>query len=165
MVADATAGNGRDTLMLARQVGPWGRVYAFDIQELALQRTRELLVQEGVAGRVYLILNGHEHMSRHIKVPLAAVMFNLGYLPGGDQGVITGADTTVAGIREALSLLKPGGLVTIVIYTGHRGAAEEKEAVLRYCRRLDQKQYTVMHVNFINQVRCPPELVAIRSRP
>lgn len=163
IVADATAGNGNDTLMLARQVGPQGRVYAFDIQPAALNRTRELVSREGVAGRVTLILDGHERMSYHVKDKLAAVMFNLGFLPGGDRGVITTADTTVPGIREALCLLKPGGLVTVVIYTGHQGAAEEKEAVISYCRRLDQRQYTVMHVNFINQVHHPPELLAIRS--
>ena len=78
LVADATAGNGHDTLMLARLVGPGGRVYAFDIQEKALCRTRELLAREGMAERVTLVLDGHENMGRHIDGKLAAVMFNLG---------------------------------------------------------------------------------------
>ncbi len=163
IVTDATAGNGHDTLALARQVGPKGRVYAFDIQPWAITRTRELVNREGMAGRVTLILDGHEHMTRHVKEKPAAVMFNLGYLPEGNREVITTADTTVTGIQEALHLLKPGGLVTIVIYTGHQGSLEEKEAVINYCRHLDQRQYTVMHVNFINQAHHPPELLAIWS--
>ncbi len=165
LAADATAGNGHDTLMLARQVGPQGRIYAFDVQPEALNRTRELLNNESMAERVTLISDGHEHMSGHVKDRLAAVMFNLGYLPGGDRSIITTAGTTLAGIREALLLLKPGGLVTIIAYTGHRGAEEEKKAVIDYCRQLDQRKYTVMHVNYINQIHYPPELLAIQFRP
>ncbi len=40
---DLTAGNGTDTLFLARLVGPVGRVIAFDIQQQALQNTAILL--------------------------------------------------------------------------------------------------------------------------
>ena len=38
---DATCGNGRDTLLLARLVGEEGRVWALDIQAEALARTRQ----------------------------------------------------------------------------------------------------------------------------
>ena len=37
---DATAGNGHDTLMLARLVGESGRVIAFDVQSDAIIATR-----------------------------------------------------------------------------------------------------------------------------
>ncbi|NLC10803.1 MAG: methyltransferase domain-containing protein, partial [Firmicutes bacterium] len=40
IVVDATAGNGHDTLFLARKVGPKGMVYAFDIKEEAILSTR-----------------------------------------------------------------------------------------------------------------------------
>ena len=42
-VVDATAGNGSDTLFLARTVGSGGIVYAFDIQAEALENTRRRL--------------------------------------------------------------------------------------------------------------------------
>ncbi|KNY25363.1 rRNA methylase [Pseudobacteroides cellulosolvens ATCC 35603 = DSM 2933] len=81
-VVDATAGNGNDTVFLAKLVGEKGKVYAFDIQEMALQKTREKLVSQGLTQRVELIRDGHENMSKYISEPVSVVMFNLGYLPG-----------------------------------------------------------------------------------
>ena len=40
---DATAGNGKDTLFLAKTVTKSGQVFAFDIQDQALEMTRNLL--------------------------------------------------------------------------------------------------------------------------
>ncbi|MCL6594483.1 MAG: methyltransferase domain-containing protein [Alicyclobacillus sp.] len=60
---DATAGNGKDALFLAGLVGPEGRVYAIDIQEKALQKTRELLESEGQAGQVVFIHASHEELA------------------------------------------------------------------------------------------------------
>ena len=40
---DATMGNGNDTLLLSRLCGSTGKVLAFDIQEQALNATRERL--------------------------------------------------------------------------------------------------------------------------
>ena len=45
VAVDFTMGNGNDTLFLSRTVGEGGRVYAFDIQEAALDSTRKLLEQ------------------------------------------------------------------------------------------------------------------------
>ncbi|MDD3298972.1 MAG: rRNA methyltransferase, partial [Firmicutes bacterium] len=41
LTVDATAGNGHDTLFFASLVGEKGAVYAFDIQQRALDITRE----------------------------------------------------------------------------------------------------------------------------
>ena len=49
---DATAGRGRDTVLLAKLTGPAGRVIALDIQPAALEATRTLAEQEGVSGQV-----------------------------------------------------------------------------------------------------------------
>ena len=60
---DATAGNGHDTLFLAQCVGPTGRVFAWDIQPLALERTAALLAQHGITW-VELVLGDHAEMDR-----------------------------------------------------------------------------------------------------
>ena len=60
---DATAGNGYDTEFLCSLTGEKGRVLAFDIQEQALEQTRQRLERAGYAGRASLILRGHEHMA------------------------------------------------------------------------------------------------------
>jgi len=144
IAVDATAGGGVDTLFLARTVGPGGRVYAFDVQEEALSRTRARLAEAangaGAAlGDVTLLRAGHEEMSARIPSEahgrVRAVMFNLGYLPGGTAGegaagpVITKPDTTVAALDAALGLLAPGGIATIVVYPGHDGGQDEAESV------------------------------------
>ena len=48
-VVDATAGNGHDTVFLAKLVGEEGRVLAFDIQDAAIDATRAKLDAAGVS--------------------------------------------------------------------------------------------------------------------
>ena len=43
IVVDATAGNSNDALFLANLVGDAGKVYAFDIQDTAIENTRKSL--------------------------------------------------------------------------------------------------------------------------
>ena len=52
---DATAGRGFDTVLLCELAGPEGKVLAFDIQEAAVQSTREKLTAGGFdrIGTVY----------------------------------------------------------------------------------------------------------------
>lgn len=81
---DATVGNGFDTLFLAECVGQKGKVYGFDIQQTALDNTKKLLTEAGLLDRVYLFHDSHSHMGTYLSNnTVKAVMFNLGYLPGG----------------------------------------------------------------------------------
>ncbi|MEM7144829.1 MAG: class I SAM-dependent methyltransferase [Verrucomicrobiota bacterium] len=135
VVVDATVGNGYDTVFLAELVGVRsrtgsiaGKVIGFDVQEAAIVSASKR-VPEGLRGIVDLHLVGHEEMGRVVTGPVRAVMFNLGYLPGGDHGFVTEPGTTVAGLEAALGVLGPGGLVTVVVYPGHEGGAEEAVAV------------------------------------
>lgn len=163
VAVDATAGKGRDTLFLARLVSPGGKVYAFDIQQAALRRTAALLEKNDLMAGVTLIHDGHESMASHVSVPVAAVMFNLGYLPGGDHSIVTRPETTRQGLAAALRLLKPAGLVTIVLYPGHAWGAKEKTALLEYCRRLDRAYFRVIYTQLLNCSASPPELLVIKS--
>lgn len=130
---DATVGNGHDALFMARCVGPGGRVIGFDVQEAALAATRQAARDAGLAGLLELHLCGHEAMARVIEPALAgtvaAVTFNLGYLPGGDKSILTRPDTTTAALQQAAALLRPGGLISLLVYRGHPGAAAEVAAV------------------------------------
>ncbi len=160
---DATAGNGHDTLYLARRVGEQGRVYAFDIQEKALLHTAARLRVEGFESRVVLIRAGHERLKEFVPPGIKAVMFNLGYLPGGDHQIITHPDTTVAALEQAADLLAPGGLVTVVVYRGHEGGGEEGRAVLRYVESLNPRQWDVILTEFPNRSPRAPFLVAFQK--
>ena len=157
-VVDATCGTGQDTVVLALAVGSEGSVYAFDIQKSAHLLTEARLKSHGIAN-VHLVKQSFVSMSEHIpEKSAAAVVFNLGYLPGGDHSITTTADSTLAGLDVALRTIKPGGVVTVVMYDGHEEGAEEKQAVLEWAETLDQKKYHVAYVSLLNQKNNPPEI-------
>lgn len=161
LAIDATAGNGHDTLFLAELTSPSGRVVAFDIQEAAIESTRERVKEHS---HVELVLGSHAELDRYVDRPVSAVMFNLGYLPKGDHSIITRPDSTLEAIRKSLKLLKTGGLVLLVIYYGHEGGIEEKDAVLEFVSGLPQKEHDVLRYGFINQQNSPPFLIAIEKK-
>jgi len=133
---DATAGNGHDTVFLAKLVGDTGLIFAFDVQEQAIASTRERLAQEGLLERVKLVHGSHAALHAYAAPgSVAAVMFNLGYLPGGDHTVITRTAETLQALGEALHALKPGGVLTIVCYPGHEGGDQESAAVLAWAEQ------------------------------
>lgn len=163
IAVDATAGNGHDTVFLAKHVGKTGKVYAFDIQQQAIEATRERIMQCEMAEQVVLIHDGHEHMASYIKTAVKGILFNLGYLPGGDKKIVTGPEKTLKAVRDGLQLLCSEGLIILVVYYGHYGGEEEKEALLHFVKKLDQKQYTVLMYHFVNQHNNPPFLIAIEK--
>ena len=129
-VVDATMGNGHDTLFLCELVGQGGRVYAFDVQEDAVSRTRDRLREAGLLQRARLFRLGHEHMAEQVQGLVSAVVFNLGWLPGGDHTVTTRTASTRQAVLAALELLKPGGIVTICAYPGHPEGEKELEMLI-----------------------------------
>ena len=147
IVIDATVGNGHDTLFLAKQVGESGRVYGFDIQQVALEAARSKLQQANLLNCVTLILVNHALMKDKIPVQyhgkISAIMFNLGYLPGGDKTLITRADSTLMALNSASQLLSAKGIMTILAYPGHDGGDIETDQVKKWCGQLDQQQFKV----------------------
>lgn len=139
---DATAGTGVDTLMLAKAAGRRGQVFSFDIQQDALDRTQERLDKEDQAklASVQLILDSHATMSQYIPEAqhgkIQVIMFNLGYLPTGDLSIITEPESTLTALASAFELLAIRGILTIVLYPGHAGGAEEAEAVQAWASSL-----------------------------
>lgn len=163
-VVDATAGNGYDTLFLAELVGEQGKVYSFDIQSEAISRTTSKLLDANLLPRVRLICSGHENLASYLKEKVSAVMFNLGYLPGSDHSLVTRPETTLTALKASLEKLTPGGIITIVLYSGHAGGEEEKKIILDYCSKLDQNFYTVLFYGMINWKNHPPSLLAIEKK-
>ena len=78
VAVDFTMGNGNDTLFLSKAVGASGRVYAFDIQEEALNSTRARLTENGAPENYTLICASHHRVREFVKEPIKAGMFNLG---------------------------------------------------------------------------------------
>lgn len=161
---DATLGNGHDALWLCSLVGERGRVYGFDIQPEAVERSRQRLAEAGMEARAELILDGHQNMACHIPPESCdAVMFNLGWLPGAQHGITTQTETTLQAVNAALGLLQEDGVMTICIYPGHEEGAREREALLAWAQTLDERSWDVMLRCYLNQKNHPPLMIAVKK--
>lgn len=165
LVIDATAGNGHDTVFLAERVGEGGRVIAFDIQAEAIASTRVRLDAAGLVDRVTLVEGSHARISREAAPgSVAAVVFNLGYLPGSDHAVITRREETLSATEQALEVLRPGGLLAIVCYPGHPGGDEESAAVLAWAQGLEGAAYGCELIRREDTLRPAPFLILVRKK-
>ena len=159
---DATAGRGRDTLFLAKLVGESGHVTAFDIQPEAVESTKLLLAEHGFLDRTEVILDSHSHM-KHYFAPesVDCITFNFGWLPGGDHHIFTQKETSIEAIAQGLELLKPDGIMTLILYYGRETGFAERDALLEYLPTIDSSLYTVVEMPFVNRQNCPPIPVVI----
>lgn len=164
IAVDATVGNGRDTVFLAKLVGPQGKVFGFDVQKAALERAQLRLVEAGLEKRVTLIHEGHENMDKYIQPWIKACMFNLGYLPGSSHDLVTKPETTGLALEAGLGLLAQGGIITLVVYTGHTGGPSEAAVVENMVVSLPQEEWDVMQLTFPNRRNYAPYLVTIQRR-
>ena len=162
-VCDATCGNGKDTLFLARLVGPGGKVWSFDLQEKALANARSLLEEAGCLSQTELVGAGHERLAEFVGEPLKAALFNLGFLPGGDHSFVTRPKETLASLEQASQLLLAGGIITVCVYTGHPGGAEEGEAVSGWAAGLSPGKFNVWTSRQANRPPTAPYLVLIEK--
>ncbi len=164
-VIDATMGNGNDTLFLAELVGPKGNIFSFDIQQLAIDRTGNRIANSKFNDyRIKLIKDSHENIENYGVGTLDAAMFNLGYLPRGDHSITTEPDSTIGGIKSVLKLLKSRGIMSIVIYHGHKEGVREKLRVLNFLEGLSSRDFVVMDCSYINQESNPPIIVFVEKR-
>lgn len=160
-VVDATAGNGGDTLWLAKSVGPQGSVFAFDKEESALA---------GTAARIRANISVENMPSMHFHHCCHSLMqdvvalhsaslicFNLGYLPSAEDKpqTATGQHSTLAAVAAALNMVNDRGLISIMAYTGHPGGQQEYEAVRHYLQALSPVKWTVSEHKYINRPTAP----------
>jgi len=161
VAVDGTMGGGGDALFLCERVGETGRVYAFDVQQDAVDRTRERLAEAGLAARAILHCAGHERIPEFVREPVDAAAFNLGWLPGGDKAVTTRVGTTIAALDACLMLLKTRGIITVCAYPGHPEGEAELRAVTAWASALPDN-FQVMLRAFLNPARPAPALFAVQ---
>ena len=164
VAVDATMGNGHDTQWLCELAGENGRVYAFDVQPEAVERTGERLAEMGLLSRAELFCAGHERMAEFVHEQADAIVFNLGWLPGAEHGVTTQTSTTLMAVNAALELLKEDGLMTVCIYPGHEEGTRELHALMEWASALDEKRYDALLKTYLNQSNDPPRMLAIRKK-
>lgn len=170
IAVDATAGTGADTLFLAQGCGKRGKVFAFDIQQAALAQTQHRLQQEEMPlAQVQLIHGSHAEMAQALPSEMmgkvSAIMFNLGYLPAeeADQSIITMTESTLTALEAALDMLKPRGIITIVLYPGHAGGDQEAASVESWAASLPSSKGQVIMYKQL-QRSTAPYLIAIEKK-
>lgn len=155
---DFTMGNGHDTLYFANYCSE-GHVYAFDVQQMALDNTRKLLDDNGCFDNVTLILDSHHNVDKYVQGEIDAGIFNLGYLPGSDKSVTTQCNTTLEALDKAVKMLKTGGVIVVIIYPGHSEGTREADMVEEFCAKLDKHTYNTYKYALLNK-KNPPYIVA-----
>ncbi|MCF7971533.1 MAG: class I SAM-dependent methyltransferase [Methylococcaceae bacterium] len=159
---DATMGNGHDTLFLARHSA---KVYAFDIQQSALDTTYQQLKDHHLADKVKLIHDSHAHMRQHIPAneQINVIVFNLGYLPRGNTEIITQTKSTLSALNQSLKILSPSGIISILCYPGHIGGQEEMIAVIDWYEQLDNHQFAITIIHSMQETAQSPRLFIIKA--
>jgi hypothetical protein len=152
---DFTMGNGYDTEFLSKTVGEKGKVYAFDIQSMAVESTKKHLLEVGCPENYTLIHDSHHKVREYVKGEIRAGMFNLGYLPGGDKSITTMRETTLPAIAEAVSMLGRDSILSVAVYPGHAEGDAEGKLVCEYLSSLDRFRYSVAQIRIINSPTSP----------
>ncbi|MCB1134670.1 MAG: methyltransferase domain-containing protein [Chlamydiia bacterium] len=169
-VIDATCGNGYDTLRLAQLVlcNGTGWVHAIDVQESAVNATRQRLQEQlthDQMDRVMLHLQSHAQFPDGIEEgSVRLIVYNLGYLPGGDKGRTTRTDTTLQSLQAAQRLLKAGGMLSVTLYPGHEEGAREAEAVLAALSAWPKQEWSVCQHRWINRPDSPQLLLIQKAQ-
>lgn len=153
---DATAGNGHDTLVLSRLIKT-GKLYAIDIQAEALRKTKEKIEQEHPGYEPIIYINA-SHATFPSNIPLHSIrliVYNLGYLPGGDKNLTTQTSSTLTSLENALDLLTPGGALSLMLYPGHAEGEIEAKAVVEFAKNLPALKYEISHQTHPDNPKSP----------
>lgn len=140
VVVDCTAGHGSDTLFLTEWAGENGIVHAFEIQDTAVQ---ELQKKFGSMPQVQIHPVSNVAMPEYVS-QASVIMYNLGYLPGGNKKITTQTQDTIRSLEGACGILLPGGVISVVTYPGHPEGKEEAKAVREFLQALPSAEYEVL---------------------
>lgn len=153
---DATLGNGYDTDFLSLK---FNKVFSFEIQKISCDSYKEKS-----RDNVKIINDSHHLFDNYIKEEVDCIMYNLGFLPGGNKEITTKHETTLKSINDGLKLLKSGGIMTICIYKGHTEGKREESCIIDFVKSLPKNTYGVMCHSYINRTETAPLLLVIEKK-
>ena len=153
---DATLGNGYDTDFLASL---FDNVYSFDIQEEVCRN-----YSNKNKANVKIINDSHHLFNSYVDCKVDCIMYNLGFLPGGNKDITTLHNTSIESIKSGLEILNSGGIITICIYRGHNEGKIEETCILEYLKTLPKNSYGVMIHSYLNRQDISPLLAVIEKK-
>lgn len=138
---DATCGMGNDSLYMASLLNNRGKIICYDIQEIAICKTKELLLNNNYNNGIYHLTSHENFLENHADL----IIYNLGYLPTCDKSITTTSSTTLNSLKNALNITSNNDdyLIIIVIYPGHEEGKIESELIDNYCYNLPSNKYLV----------------------
>ncbi len=160
VAVDCTCGNGHDTLWLAKKCA---KVYAFDVQESAIENTGKLL-RENSVDNVVLIKESHTKIKDFVRERPDVIIFNLGFLPGGNKTITTEGESSMKAIEEALDVLAVDGILSVTMYPGHNEGRREQEMILEWAKTLDSRSYHCVFASMHNQSDKAPQVLWITKK-
>ena len=140
----------------AAELAFWGKFgFAVEGGQLVRRRTPDLtavkFVQDFLAARLV-----------HPQLCVDATCGNGGdtaflcNLPGANHTVFSTAQSSIPALQAALQAVRPGGIVSAILYSGAVIGSDEKQAVLRFLRALPLKSFTVLVCDFANWAETAP---------
>ena len=103
---------------------------------------------------MYLCIDTYVRVHTHCVLthpPVKVVVFNLGYLPGGDKSIVTVPEVTLATIGASRSALQEGGCISATCYPGHEEGQAEEAGILEDARSLPVEIWSCYLHQWINQ--------------
>ena len=123
-----------------------------------------IIIEDKNKENVNVINDSHHKFKEYIDEGVDCIMYNLGFLPGGDKSVTTMHETSLQSIKEGLQLLNNGGIMTICIYRGHNEGKKEESCILDYVVSLPKNKFGVMEHSFLNRSEVAPMLIVIEKK-
>jgi len=160
---DATLGNGQDTVFLAQLLKGKGSLIGYDIQLEALENTRKRLEElpDIISETVTLKLKSHTQLEEN---QIKLIVYNLGYLPGGNKEITTLTESTLLSLQKALARLAPGGAISITCYPGHQEGQREETALKDFLHTLPSSKWCVCYHQWLNRPLAP-SLIWLNALP
>ena len=152
---DATCGMGNDSLFMAETLNHTGHLVCYDIQDVAISTTKELLTSHNYLNVEYKQMS-HEFISEIADL----IIYNCGYLPGHDKSLTTKASSTLASVKKALSIMAVNTnlLIIIVLYPGHPEGKVESDLIDSFAKELPSNKYLVsksVSIGYISALHSP----------
>lgn len=165
VLVDMTCGNGHDTAFLASQMPKGALLYAFDIQEQAVEKTKKRLQSLDLTEKTISCQCGsHDELLTKVQDKIDIIVFNLGYLPSGDHKIHTKSEITLKAVKICLNKIAINGIIMLAAYPGTEAGAEEEAALREFLQKIPQQEFDVSFWQPLNQVHHPPILYIIQKR-
>ena len=150
LAVDATCGNGHDTLFLSKLC----TVIGLDIQADAIQKTETLLKEHGNKAILHR-MNHSDIDSLPLPHEPRLIVYNLGYLPGGDKSITTLKETTLESVKKCLEILASDGAPCITCYPGHQEGNLEEQVLCEWAKSLPKNRWIVSYHKWLNRNKAP----------